>query len=205
MKIVTPTQMREIDSRAIQDLGIPSMVLMENAGLSIVEEVERRFTEGPAKISVVCGPGNNGGDGMVAARYLADRGHEVMLFLAAPKSSFRGDARAQLRILGKVGIGAQVVRSSDDVEIERNRLQDSDVVIDALFGTGLQRDVDGLVAETVRAINACPGTVVSVDIPSGINGHTGFPMGEGCCCRRNGYFRIPQTRGCTISRRSFCG
>jgi len=178
LKLVTPAQMREIDSRAIRELGIPSMVLMENAGLSLVEEVEKRLSEGPGKISVICGPGNNGGDGMVAARHLADRGHEVLVFLAARKSSFRGDARAQLRILRKLGIPVRVVGSPADVEMERRRLENSDVVIDALFGTGLHREIDGLPAESVRAINACPGIVISADIPSGINGKTGFPMGE---------------------------
>lgn len=182
MRLVTPSQMRELDSRAIQEIGIPSMVLMENAGLSLVDEVERRLPrgagQGPAKISVVCGPGNNGGDGMVAARHLADRGHEVMVFLTARKGSFRGDARSQLRILGNLGLPVKVVHFPADMEMERKRLGDSDIVIDALFGTGLHRDIDGLSAESVRAINACPGIVVSADIPSGINGHTGLPMGE---------------------------
>ena len=79
MKLVTPAQMREIDSRAIRELGIPSMVLMENAGLSLVEEVEKRLSEGPGKISVVCGPGNNGGDGLALARLLTEKKRKVQI------------------------------------------------------------------------------------------------------------------------------
>jgi len=176
--LVTPSQMREIDRRAIEGLGIPSMVLMENAGLSLVEEVGNRLTGEHLRISILCGPGNNGGDGMVAARHLHDRGHEVMVFLAAPRSAFSGDARVQLRIIGKQGVPVRVISAGTNMERVRKRFEESDLAIDALFGTGLQREIDGLFAECVRAINSCPGLVMAVDIPSGLNGETGIPMGE---------------------------
>ncbi len=79
--------MREIDNRAIEDLGIPSLVLMESAGVCVADEIEQRFPDGILKVTVICGPGNNGGDGMVISRHLSDRGHEVVTFLAAPRSS----------------------------------------------------------------------------------------------------------------------
>ena len=178
MILVAPSQMREIDHRAITGLGIPSLVLMENAGLALVEEVENRLKEDHLRISILCGPGNNGGDGMVAARHLHDRGHEVMVFLAAPRSAFSGDARTQLRILGKLGVPVRVVSSGTGMERVRKRFEESDLAVDALFGTGLQREVGGLFAQCVAAINSCPGLVMAVDIPSGLNGETGIPMGE---------------------------
>ena len=87
MKVVTPSQMREIDRRAIEDLAIPSLVLMENAGMAIVDEILERVEKERLRITVMCGPGNNGGDGMVAARHLSDRGHEVAVFLGVPRAS----------------------------------------------------------------------------------------------------------------------
>lgn len=178
MILVTPSQMREIDARAIVDLGIPSMVLMENAGRALVEEAENRVEGDHLRISVFCGPGNNGGDGLVAARHFHDRGHEVAVFLAAPRSAFSGDARAQLRIVGKLGVPVSVVSARTNMDRVRRRFEESDLAIDALFGTGLQREVKGLFAQCVRSINSCSGLVMSVDIPSGLNGETGIPMGE---------------------------
>jgi len=170
--------MREIDRRAIAELGIPSIVLMENAGLALVEEAENRLAGEHLKISILCGPGNNGGDGMVAARHLHDRGHEVMVFLAVPRSAYSGDARTQLRIIGKQGVPVRVISSGTSMERVHKRFEESDLAVDALFGTGLQRKIRGFFAECVRTINSCSGLVMAVDIPSGLNGETGIPMGE---------------------------
>ena len=177
MRIVTPLQMQEIDRFAISGIGIPSLVLMENAGTAVVDEIEKRVTGDRLKISVMCGLGNNGGDGMVIARHLADRGHEVMVYLAAPRNQYRRDARTQLRILSKLHIPMTTLGTGRSLERAVRRFGDSDVAVDALFGTGLQREVTGLFAEAVSAVNACSGLVVAVDIPSGINGLTGMPLG----------------------------
>ncbi len=178
MKIVTPSQMKEIDRRTIDDLGISSLVLMESAGLALVDEIEQRLEGARLRITVICGPGNNGGDGMVAARHLADRGHEVMTFLAAPRSAFSGDAKVQLRTLTRLEADVAVLSSPSSYERALRRAGDSDVTIDALFGTGLGRVVEGQWAQCVRIINSCPGLVISADVPSGLDARTGHPLGE---------------------------
>jgi NAD(P)H-hydrate epimerase len=169
--------MQEIDRQAIEGIGIPSLVLMENAGVAVVEEIEDRVSGDRLNVSVMCGLGNNGGDGMVIARHLSDRGHEVMVYLTAPRANYSGDARSQLRILNRLDIPMTVLGTGRSLERARRRFEDSDVAVDALFGTGLQREVVGLYAEAVSIVNSCSGLVVAVDIPSGINGQTGMPMG----------------------------
>jgi NAD(P)H-hydrate epimerase len=170
--------MRDIDNQAIEGLGIPSLVLMENAGVGLVEEVEARSSEGRLKVSILCGPGNNGGDGMVAARHLHDRGHEVVVFLAVPRAAFSGDAKVQLRSLTRMEVPVTVLSSDASFEKAAARFEYSDVAIDALFGTGLTRAVEGSFARCVSVINRCPGLVVAADIPSGLSGLSGLPMGE---------------------------
>ncbi len=169
--------MREIDNRAIEDLGIPSLVLMENAGLCVVEEIEQRFSGGLLKATVICGPGNNGGDGMVISRHLSDRGHEVVTYLAAPRSSYKKDAKVQLKTISNLKLPIITVPKSGNLEILRKRIAESEIVVDALFGTGMERDVSGMYAELVEIINEAAGTVFSVDIPSGLDCLTGLPMG----------------------------
>ncbi|MFV2082749.1 MAG: NAD(P)H-hydrate epimerase, partial [bacterium] len=177
MKLVTPQQMREIDTRATEQLGIPSLVLMENAGACVVEEIVRRFTDALLKVTVICGPGNNGGDGMVISRHLSDRGHEVVTCLAAPRSSYKKDAKVQLKTISNLKLPVINVPKSGNLEIHRKRISESEIVVDALFGTGMEREVSGIYAELVEMINEAAGTVFSVDIPSGLNCLTGFPMG----------------------------
>lgn len=191
--MVTPQQMREIDRITIHEYGVPSMVLMENAGASIVEEIESRLDGKRLSIAVVAGPGNNGGDGMVAARQLSERGHEVIVFLAVPKASFKGDARAQLKILTRLGIEVSVLSSPASFERAFARVSHADAVIDTLFGTGLKKDVEGQWAEAVRIINSCPGIVVSADIPSGLDGETGRPLGECVTADVTVTFGLPKT------------
>ncbi len=169
--------MREIDTRATEQLGIPSLVLMENAGACVVEEIERRFTDALLKVTVICGPGNNGGDGMVISRHLSDRGHEVVTCLAAPRSSYKKDAKIQLKTISNLKLPVINVPKSGNLEIHRKRISESGIVVDALFGTGMEREVSGIYAELVEMINEAAGTVFSVDIPSGLNCLTGFPMG----------------------------
>jgi len=185
--------MREIDRKTIEDLGISSLVLMESAGLGLVDEIERRSDRDRLRITVICGPGNNGGDGMVAARHLADRGHEVVTFLASPRSSFGGDAKVQLRSLTRLDLDVTVLSSPSSYERAFRRVGDSDVTIDALFGTGLGRVVEGQWAECVRIINSCPELVISADVPSGLDARTGHPLGECVTADVTVTFGLPKT------------
>ena len=193
MKIVTPSQMREIDRRTIEDLGISSLVLMESAGLGLVDEIERRTRGERLRVTVICGPGNNGGDGMVAARHLADRGHEVITFLAVPRSVFGGDAKVQLRTLTRLEMDVTVLSSPSSYERAFRRAAESDVTLDSLFGTGLVRAVEGQWAQCVRIINSCPGLVISADVPSGLDARTGHPLGECVTADVTVTFGLPKT------------
>ena len=185
--------MREIDRRTIDDMGISSLVLMESAGLGLVDEIEDRTDGQRLRVTVICGPGNNGGDGMVAARHLADRGHEVVTFLAAPRSAFGGDAKVQLRSMTRLEMDVTVLSSPSSYERAFRRAADSDVAIDALFGTGLVRNVEGKWAQCVRIINSCPGLVVSADVPSGLDARTGHPLGECVTADVTVTFGLPKT------------
>ena len=193
MKTVTPQQMREIDRMTIDQYGVPSMVLMENAGMALIDEIESRLKEDRLTITVIAGPGNNGGDGMVAARHLAERGHEVVVFLAVPKAAFKGDAKAQLRILTRLGLEVSVLSSPASFERAFGRVSHSDAVIDALFGTGLKKAVEGSWAECVRIINSCPGLVISADVPSGLDAGTGHSPGECVTADVTVTFGLPKT------------
>jgi len=193
LKTVTPSQMREIDRKTIDDLGISSLVLMESAGLGLVDEIECRSEGERLRVTVICGPGNNGGDGMVAARHLADRGHEVVTFLAAARSAFSGDAKVQLRTLTRLEMDVTVLSSPSSYERAFRRAGDSDVIIDSLFGTGLGRVVEGQWAQCVRIINSCPGLVISADIPSGLDARTGHPLGECVTADVTVTFGLPKT------------
>lgn len=150
---VTRAQMREIDRLAIEEYGIPSLALMENAGVAVAREVEAL---GAHRVLVVCGAGNNGGDGYVAARHLANHGVLVQILAAAePKGDAAIMARPARRLCGTVG--------------------SPDAIVDALFGTGLTRPIEG---DWIARINGAGVPVVAADIPSGLDADTGLPLGD---------------------------
>ncbi len=166
-ELLTPRQMGECDRLTIAN-GTPGIVLMERAGAAVAEAVERRVrTRGCVKI--LCGPGGNGGDGFVAGRILSEHGYRVELYLHGELSALSGDPAIAAERFGAA------VRPAGEFDTE-----DAALVIDALYGAGLSRDVEGLAAECVNAINAfaeAGGQVVSVDAPSGVDGETGAVRG----------------------------
>jgi NAD(P)H-hydrate epimerase len=164
MKIVTAAEMREIDRATTEQFGIPSLTLMENAG-SAVAEFARIGYEKAKSIGVICGKGNNGGDGFVAARKLHEAGHEVRLLLLAQPAELRGDARQNYE---KLPIKPAVVESAPDLESDpAAEVLRSDLLIDAILGTGFRPPVTGLYQEAIRKMNAQHSPVLAVDIPSG--------------------------------------
>jgi hydroxyethylthiazole kinase-like uncharacterized protein yjeF len=175
MKIVTSQQMRNIDQRAIKEFGIPGSVLMENAAAAIMAEMER-FFDGLAgvRVGIVCGKGNNGGDGLAVARRLSIRGVAVRVALLAPFNALGGEAKVNLNILRKTDVQIApnaTTRSLSDI------LAWSDILVDAVLGVGLSSPLKGAFAQTVEMINASGKPVVAVDIPTGINADTGEIMG----------------------------
>ncbi len=176
MKIVTAEQMRELDRKAVEEYGVPRLTLMENAGLAVAEAAYRR-TEACLErpIAVVCGRGNNGGDGFVAARHLRMMGRRPVVFLAASKEAVTGEARENLVRLGEVGLDATEINDATAVAAA---CRETGLIIDALLGTGLTGEVRGLAGDLIEAMNECGRQVLAVDIPSGLHSDTGKPLGR---------------------------
>jgi NAD(P)H-hydrate epimerase len=161
--------MREADRRTIEDIGIPSMVLMENAGRQVVATLESAFEAlAGMRIAVLCGPGNNGGDGFVVARTLLERSFDVGVYLVGQGADLKGDARANLQILSNLGIDVVEVRDAAAWELHGTDVLGADLVVDALFGTGLRSPLSGLAQTIVEDLNASAQPVVAVDLPSGL-------------------------------------
>ena len=176
MRILTAEAMREVDRAAIEDLGIPSLVLMENAAIGVVEAMGQAFGDADSA-AVFCGPGNNGGDGLAVARHLAVRGWEVRVFLVTGGRGLTGDAAVQLGICRKAELPILEVASGDGLAAAMEAAAECDVVVDALFGTGLTRPLEGLFALVVDAVNSLPAPRVAVDLPSGLSASQARPIG----------------------------
>jgi ADP-dependent NAD(P)H-hydrate dehydratase / NAD(P)H-hydrate epimerase len=172
MKIVTAAEMREIDRLTTERFGVPSLTLMENAGTAVAQVVRSRYPEAK-RVGVICGKGNNGGDGFAAARKLHEWGREVSVVLLAEPSELKGDAAEMFK---KLPMAALAVRSGGELKHKPSRsVFDADVLVDAILGTGFRPPVSGLYAEAIAAINASESPVVAVDIPSGADADV---MGE---------------------------
>ena len=178
MRIMNAAQMREADRCTIEDLGVPSIVLMENAGRQVVSAIEARFDSLlDMRVAVLCGRGNNGGDGFVVARVLHLRGIDVQVFVVGSVADIRGDARVNLDILGRLGLNLVEISSPADWETHAPSVAASDLVVDALFGTGLSAPLSGLVESVVADINTMAIPVVAVDLPSGLSADRADPIG----------------------------
>jgi hydroxyethylthiazole kinase-like uncharacterized protein yjeF len=173
MKILTSRQMKEIDRAAIEDLGIPGIVLMENAGLRIVRALRARVPKvDDDKIVIVAGKGNNGGDGLVVARHLFNSGARPEVLLLAAKNEVKGDAAVNLAVALNLGLPVLEVRTPAEWKRARVKVYQATVLVDALFGTGLLKPLDGLYAQAVEDINRSAAFKLAVDIPSGLSADT---------------------------------
>lgn len=182
MKVVTAQQMREIDRRCTAEFGVPSLLLMELAGLGIAREMERAFPEiARRRVAVLCGKGNNGGDGLVVARHLANRGAPLRAFLFARGQDLAGDPRVNLDIASRMGIPIRPVLGEDDRAALADGVAWADVLVDALLGTGATGVPHGQVAAAIDLVNASGKPVVAVDVPSGLGADA--PMPAGPCVR----------------------
>lgn len=172
MKVVTAAQMRKIDQDTIEDIGIPGIVLMETAGSEIVRLIERHYPTAQ-RIGVFVGKGNNGGDGLVIARHLAHAGREVQIFLVSPAESFTWEALTNLDIAKKLGLQIEEILT-DAASIKTLKYE---LLVDAIFGTGLRGAVREPVANIINAINNLSIPILAVDLPSGLDADTGDPLG----------------------------
>jgi NAD(P)H-hydrate epimerase len=172
MIFFTRDQVRELDRIAIEELGIPGLVLMENAGRGAAAVI---LDLSPGRVAIVCGPGNNGGDGLVVARHLAIAGVPCDVLLVGERARVTPDLRTNLEIWERGG-GA-VIDASAGLGPHRELLGRADVVVDALFGTGLNRPLATLYREAIEALAALPGRKVALDLPSGLDADTGLLHG----------------------------
>jgi NAD(P)H-hydrate epimerase len=192
MNIVTSDEMRRLDADALTTYGIPVTILMEQAGMGVVREMERRFGDVAGRsVVVLAGKGHNGGDGLVAARHLLQRGAIVRVFLTFPEDASRGEARLQSEIFRRIG-GRLLDPSSYDRVLFRSALVEADLVIDALVGTGLSAPITGFAAELIADINASGKPVTAVDIPSGISADTGETFGTAVRASLTVTFALPK-------------
>src|SRR5262245_26873409 len=178
MRVLNSAQMREADRRMIDDIGIPSLVLMENAGRQTVAAMEAVHSDlSERQVAVLCGRGNNGGDGFVVARTLAQRGVDVSVFLLGRVADVRGDARTNLEILGRLGLTVVEIADSQAWELHFSEVSDCTLIVDAIFGTGLNAPVSGLIESVVADVNASGIPIVAIDLPSGLSADSPEPIG----------------------------
>jgi len=182
MPSLTRAEVRELDRIAIEEFGLPGIVLMENAGRNAASAILRTVgTLAAERLVIAVGPGNNGGDGLVIARHLERAGADVQVVLAAAADRFRGDAATNLRVVERSGIRLTCL-AGHQVEAWQKALADATCVIDALLGTGAVGPARGDVAMAISSIvawadRAPAHRVIAVDLPSGLDCDTGRPLG----------------------------
>jgi NAD(P)H-hydrate epimerase len=170
MRVLNTQQMREADRRTIDEIGLPSIVLMENAGRQAVAAMEAAFDDlATSHVAVLCGRGNNGGDGFVVARTLAQRGVESTVFLLGTVSDVRGDARTNLEVLGRIGLTVVEISNAQDWELHFTEVSECDLVVDAMLGTGFHGSLTGLLETVVADVNGLGVPIVAIDLPTGVS------------------------------------
>ena len=169
---VSREQARAADKRAIETFGIPSILLMENAALAVIQQVKEY-----AVFAVVCSPGNNGGDGLAIARHLCIMGKDVRVYIVGDPRKGSEDFTTNLKIMSK--LAPEVLNTINDENFEEfeSALKGCEACIDAIFGTGLNRPVEGIFKRVIEAVNKFATHIVSVDIPSGLDCDTGEELG----------------------------
>lgn len=193
--LVTASQMKHYDTNTIEKIGIPGLVLMERAALVTVEEIQKNCSKPQAKVLVVAGCGNNGGDGLAIGRLLMLQGYRVEIVMIGDRMKCTGETSAQMKILSQYGMSVKDAIESDEY----------DIVVDALFGIGLSRNVTGIYAEVIERINRMEGFICSVDIPSGVCADDGRILG--CAVRADltvtyGFYKLGQI---LYEAASYCG
>lgn len=193
MKVSSVAQMRQMDRMAIEQEGIPELLLMESAGLASMQVMARHYAARGSfagqRWLVLCGVGNNGGDGLVVARHLCSRGASVQILLLGDSSRFGEAAATNLAIVQRMALPIEQVTA---VSVVQAQLSCCDGVVDALLGTGISRPVEGLLAQVIEAVNDSGKPVVSLDIASGVNGDAGRVMGCAIRAERTVTFGLPK-------------
>src|SRR6478672_6958613 len=179
MRVLNTQQMQEADRRTIDEIGIPSIVLMENAGRQAVAAMEAAFEDlATSHVGVLCGRGNNGGDGFVIARTLVQRGVETSVFLLGSVAEVRGDARTNLEVLGRIGLTVVEITNAQEWELHFSEISQCELLVDAILGTGFHGPLTGLLETVVADVNGLGVPVVAIDLPTGVSADSHEVDGE---------------------------
>lgn len=179
MRILNAEQMREADRFTIEEIGIPSLVLMENAGRQVVAAMEAAYESRlNGRVAVLCGRGNNGGDGFVVARTLLQRGIDASVFVVGSLGQVRGDAKTNLDILGRLGVTVVEIGDEQTWELHFSEISQCTLIVDAMFGTGLKSALAGMMETVVADVNASGIPIVAIDLPSGLSADTPHVIGD---------------------------
>lgn len=201
MRTITAAQAKLIDKKAKEVYGLSTLVLMENAGRAVAEEILKLKKR---KIAIFCGKGNNGGDGFVCARHLLARGAKPDVYLGGKISEVKREARLNLDILLRLG---RKVFEIDGKSLNwlKDKICQYDLIVDAIFGVGLKGNIEGIYRDLISLINSSYAYVVSIDIPSGLDANTG--QIKGCCVRADSTISlIAKKRGMMRGKGpSYCG
>ncbi len=190
MKAVTAAQMRALDSSAINDFGIPGLILMENAGRQASELLMEHLPGANARVLVLCGPGNNGGDGYVIARHLHNRGHSVVIWTTRAGEELAGDARTNFSIAQTMGI--EIVALQHGGPLPQESGPGFNAICDALLGTGGEAELRGVYRELVEWANGYPALRFAVDIPTGVHADAGVVLGTAFNADITATFGLPK-------------
>lgn len=202
MKIASVIEMRTMDREAVEQFGITEQLLMENAGLAACSVISREFGVRGKRFIVFCGLGNNGGDGFVVARKLHSMGGLVKVFILGDARKYSGVAKDNHKRASLLALDMQAIKSADGI---REVIAECDAIVDAIFGTGLAREVKGYMGWIIDLINSSGKTVFSLDIPSGINGDTGEIMGKAVQADYTVTFGLPKTGNILYPGFARCG
>lgn len=175
-EFISRAAVRAVDQRAIEEFGVPGVVLMENAGRGAAEWIRSHVQHGPVRIC--CGRGNNGGDGFVIARHLDNWGIGTQVLLFSDPADYTGDARTNLNIIQHSGLPISVFRDPVPRDMLDALLNRSEWVVDALLGTGTRGQLRAPYTDVIPAINDCSARVAAIDLPSGMDCDTGKPLGD---------------------------
>lgn len=179
MRKVTSSEMKAIDELCIKAIGIPGIVLMENAALKVIKHIDSKYNN----FTIVCGVGNNGGDGLAVARHLIVEDKNVDIFVLGNLDKASKDFTTNYNILINLGVEIQQITREEDLKRISKSLDNSQMTIDSIFGTGLTRNVEGLFAKTIDIMNEKSKYIISVDLPSGLNADNGEILNK--CIKAN--------------------
>ncbi len=207
MKLATPSEMKKIDQLAIEEFKIPAILLMENAALSIAAKAEEMLGNPSVrkKTVIISGKGNNGGDAFAAARHLHQRAYPVSVVSLVPGNEVKGEAETYLVILENMGVPVIYATDKSSMAEITDLIKNSELIVDGIFGTGFYGDVKGHIASVIRIVNDSDARILSIDIPSGVNGKTGQKAGIAVEADETVTFSLPKPGICQYPGAGYAG